>query len=51
MLRRYGVRETILLVTIMGHTRLRDGSIRFADQEISVLPAYRRARVGTGLVP
>jgi branched-chain amino acid transport system ATP-binding protein len=51
VLGRNGVGKTTLLATIMGHTRLRGGAIRFAGREISVLPAYRRARLGIGFVP
>ncbi len=51
VLGRNGVGKTTLLATIMGHTRLRGGSIRFAGREISGLPAYRRARLGLGFVP
>jgi branched-chain amino acid transport system ATP-binding protein len=46
-----GVGKTTLLATIMGHTRLHDGGIRFAGEEIAELPAYRRARLGIGFVP
>jgi branched-chain amino acid transport system ATP-binding protein len=51
VLGRNGVGKTTLLATIMGHTRLHGGSIRFAGHEISALPAYRRARLGIGFVP
>jgi branched-chain amino acid transport system ATP-binding protein len=51
VLGRNGVGKTTLLATIMGHTRLRGGAIRFAGREISALPAYRRARLGIGFVP
>src|SRR5271165_623574 len=51
VLGRNGVGKTTLLATIMGHTRLHGGGIRFAGQEISALPAYRRARRGIGFVP
>jgi len=51
VLGRNGVGKTTLLATIMGHTTLRAGQIRFAGQEISKLPAYRRARLGIGFVP
>src|SRR6266436_8535579 len=51
VLGRNGVGKTTLLATIMGHTRLRGGTIRFADKEISRLPPYRRARLGIGFVP
>ncbi len=43
--------KTTLLATVMGHTRLHSGSIRFAGREISALPPYRRARLGIGFVP
>ena len=51
LLGRNGVGKTTLLATIMGHTALHAGHIRFAGSEISALPAYRRARLGIGLVP
>jgi branched-chain amino acid transport system ATP-binding protein len=51
VLGRNGVGKTTLLATIMGHTRLRAGSIRFAGCEIAHLPPFRRARLGIGFVP
>ena len=51
MLGRNGVGKTTLLATIMGHTRLRAGTIRFAGREISALAPFRRARLGIGFVP
>jgi branched-chain amino acid transport system ATP-binding protein len=51
VLGRNGVGKTTLLATIMGHTTLRSGRIGFAGRDISRLPAYRRARLGIGLVP
>jgi branched-chain amino acid transport system ATP-binding protein len=51
VLGRNGVGKTTLLATIMGHTRLRGGIIRFAGRDISGLPPYRRARLGIGFVP
>ncbi|HKT19849.1 MAG TPA: ABC transporter ATP-binding protein [Stellaceae bacterium] len=51
VLGRNGVGKTTLLATIMGHTSLHDGSIRFAGGEITQLPPYRRARLGIGFVP
>ena len=51
VLGRNGVGKTTVLATIMGHTRLRDGRIRFAGADIAALPPYRRARLGIGLVP
>jgi branched-chain amino acid transport system ATP-binding protein len=51
VLGRNGVGKTTLLATIMGHTRLRGGAIRFAGREVTRLPPYRRARLGIGFVP
>jgi branched-chain amino acid transport system ATP-binding protein len=51
VLGRNGVGKTTLLATIMGHTRLHGGSIRFTGREIAVQPPYRRARLGIGFVP
>jgi branched-chain amino acid transport system ATP-binding protein len=51
LLGRNGVGKTTLLATIMGHTRLRAGAIRFAGREIAQLPSFRRARLGIGYVP
>jgi branched-chain amino acid transport system ATP-binding protein len=51
VLGRNGVGKTTLLATIMGHTLLRAGRIAFGGSDISVLPAYRRARLGIGFVP
>lgn len=51
LLGRNGVGKTTLLATIMGHTRLRAGTIRFAGREIAEFPPFRRARLGIGFVP
>jgi branched-chain amino acid transport system ATP-binding protein len=51
VLGRNGVGKTTLLATIMGHTGLHAGRIRFAGTDIAALPPYRRARLGIGLVP
>ncbi len=51
VLGRNGVGKTTLIDTIMGHTRVRAGSIRFADREIVRWPPWRRARAGLGYVP
>jgi branched-chain amino acid transport system ATP-binding protein len=51
LLGRNGVGKTTLLATIMGHTRLRAGSIRFAGQGLAGLAPFRRARLGIGFVP
>jgi branched-chain amino acid transport system ATP-binding protein len=51
VLGRNGVGKTTLMATIMGHTQLRGGGIRFAGREITALPPYRRVRLGIGFVP
>ena len=51
LLGRNGVGKTTLFSTIMGHTRLHGGSIRFGGEEVGKLPAYRRALKGLALVP
>ena len=51
MLGRNGVGKTTLMATIMGHTRLHGGAIRFAGRDIAAMPPYRRAQLGIGYVP
>jgi branched-chain amino acid transport system ATP-binding protein len=51
VLGRNGVGKTTLLATIMGHTTLHGGSIRFRGTELKGLPPYRRATLGLALVP
>ena len=51
VLGRNGVGKTTLLATVMGHTRLHDGSIGFRGRDISALPIYQRAVLGLALVP
>jgi branched-chain amino acid transport system ATP-binding protein len=51
VLGRNGVGKTTLLSTIMGHTTLHGGTIRFRGQHIAALPAYARCRGGIGFVP
>jgi branched-chain amino acid transport system ATP-binding protein len=51
VLGRNGVGKTTLLATIMGHTTLRGGTIRFAGEDITRLPPFRRAMRGIALVP
>jgi branched-chain amino acid transport system ATP-binding protein len=51
VLGRNGVGKTTLLSTIMGHTTLHGGSIRFRGQGITQVPAYGRCRLGIGFVP
>ena len=48
---RNGVGKTTLLATVMGHTTLHGGAIRFSGQDISRLPIHRRAVAGIGYVP
>jgi branched-chain amino acid transport system ATP-binding protein len=48
---RNGMGKTTTVRSIMGLTRARAGSIRFAGEEIRGLPAYRIAQRGIGLVP
>jgi branched-chain amino acid transport system ATP-binding protein len=51
VLGRNGVGKTTLLSTIMGHTTLHGGSIRFRGADMTALPAYARCRNGIGFVP
>jgi len=51
VLGRNGIGKTTLIDTIMGHTRVRAGAIRFAGREIVRWPPWRRARAGLGYVP
>jgi branched-chain amino acid transport system ATP-binding protein len=51
VLGRNGVGKTTLLATIMGHTALHAGRLRFGRSDISALAPYRRVRLGIGLVP
>jgi branched-chain amino acid transport system ATP-binding protein len=51
VLGRNGVGKTTLMSTIMGHTTLHGGTIRFRGADITALPAYGRCRSGIGLVP
>jgi branched-chain amino acid transport system ATP-binding protein len=51
VLGRNGVGKTTLLATIMGHTTLHGGTIRFRGTDIAALPAYARCRAGVGFVP
>lgn len=51
LLGRNGVGKSTLLLTVMGHTRVRGGSMRWCGQDMAKLPAYARARAGLGWVP
>ena len=51
VLGRNGVGKTTLLATIMGHTALHAGTLRYDGRPIAGLAPYRRVRLGIGLVP
>jgi branched-chain amino acid transport system ATP-binding protein len=51
LLGRNGVGKSSLLLTIMGHTRMRSGSMRWCGQDLAKLPPHARARAGLGWVP
>jgi branched-chain amino acid transport system ATP-binding protein len=51
VLGRNGVGKTTLLMTIMGLTALRGGSLKFEGRDLVALPTHRRARAGIGYVP
>ena len=48
---RNGMGKTTTVRSIMGLTRARAGTIRFAGSEIRGLPSYKIAKLGIGLVP
>jgi len=50
VLGRNGTGKSTLLLTIMGHTRLRGGAIRWLGEDISRLSPHLRARRGLGWV-
>ncbi|WP_025916216.1 ABC transporter ATP-binding protein [Herminiimonas sp. CN] len=51
LLGRNGVGKSSLLLTLMGHTRVRRGAIRWCGQDLLKMPAHARARAGLGWVP
>ena len=51
VLGRNGVGKTTLMLTVMGLTRLRAGSIRWDGAEIARMPTSERSRAGLGWVP
>lgn len=51
ILGRNGVGKSTLLLTIMGHTDLARGTIRWRGEDISRLSSHRRPRRGLGWVP
>jgi len=50
VLGRNGVGKTTLLLTIMGYTQMRGGTVRWRGQDITREPPHRRARLGIGWV-
>ncbi len=50
VLGRNGVGKSTLLLTIMGYTRLQQGSLYFEGKDITALPPHRRAQLGIGWV-
>jgi branched-chain amino acid transport system ATP-binding protein len=50
VLGRNGVGKSTLLLTIMGYTAVRRGTIRWRGTDITTLPPHRRARTGLGWV-
>jgi len=51
LLGRNGTGKTTLINTLVGVTRCQGGSIALAGQDITALPAHRRAAAGIGWVP
>jgi branched-chain amino acid transport system ATP-binding protein len=50
VLGRNGVGKSTLLLTILGYTTLKKGSVHWRGEDISSLPPHRRARLGIGWV-
>ncbi len=48
LLGRNGVGKTTLLLTLMGLTRLQQGRLALSGDDITGLPAWRRAHAGLG---
>ena len=51
LLGRNGVGKTTLLLTLLGLTRLKQGSIAWRGEGIAALPTFKRAQAGLGWVP
>ena len=51
LLGRNGMGKTTLLVTLMGLTRMRKGSLRWRGSDLAALATHRRSRSGIGWVP
>jgi branched-chain amino acid transport system ATP-binding protein len=51
LLGRNGMGKTTLLVTLMGLTRVRQGTLRWRGADLALLPTHRRSQSGLGWVP
>jgi branched-chain amino acid transport system ATP-binding protein len=51
LLGRNGMGKTTLLVTLMGLTRRRSGTLRWRGRDLAAMPTHRRSRAGIGWVP
>jgi branched-chain amino acid transport system ATP-binding protein len=51
VLGRNGVGKTTLLITLMGLTTVRAGTLRWEGRDLRALPTFQRARAGLGWVP
>jgi branched-chain amino acid transport system ATP-binding protein len=51
LLGRNGMGKTTLLVTLMGLTRVRGGTLRWRGADLAAVPTWRRSRSGLGWVP
>ena len=51
LLGRNGMGKTTLLVTLMGLTQMRRGSLRWRGSDLAALPTHRRSRSDIGWVP
>ena len=51
LLGRNGMGKSTLLATLIGATRQRRGSMRFAGADLARMPGHQRARAGIGWVP
>jgi branched-chain amino acid transport system ATP-binding protein len=51
LLGRNGVGKSTLLATLMGHTRVHGGAMRWRGEDLARVPRHRRAAAGLGWVP